>query len=165
MMLERVVNMVRSGVVFSLILVSIIVIAGCVDAYGGLTADVIVNRTLAKYEATNDMAGEVTITTEFSGAEYLEFKDYILKKPAKFKLTEFDSGSETISDGKDVWTLDLANNVVTEHFRPHSVEVPAVITAGPDITGSNQILSTGVNWYCLNEFTFAIPAGASVVYA
>ncbi len=50
-------NMVRNGVVFSLVLASIIVIAGCVDAYGGLTADEIVNRTLAKYEATDDMAG------------------------------------------------------------------------------------------------------------
>lgn len=97
---------------------------GCVETSGELTADEIVNRSLARYEAIDDMTESVAITTVFSGAEYIEYKDYVLKKPNKFKLTDFESRIETISDGKNVWTLDLAENTVVEHYSSDSAKLP-----------------------------------------
>ena len=116
--------MSRSGVIFCLFLALLTIVPGCVETSGELTADEIVNRSLARYEAIDDMTESVAITTVFSGAEYIEFKDYVLKKPNKFKLTDHGSKIETVSDGKNVWTLDLAENTVVEHYSSASAKLP-----------------------------------------
>ena len=116
--------MLKNGVIFCLLLVLLTIVPGCVETPGELTADEIVNRSLARYEATGDMTGSVAVTTVFSGAEYIEFKDYVLKKPNKFKLTDHGSKIETVSDGKNVWVLDLAENTVVEHYSSDSKKLP-----------------------------------------
>lgn len=117
-------TMLKNGVIFCLLLVLLTIVPGCVETPGELTADEIVNRSLARYEATGDMTGSVAVTTVFSGAEYIEFKDYVLKKPNKFKLTDHGSKIETVSDGKNVWVLDLAEKTVVEHYSSDSKKLP-----------------------------------------